>query len=347
MGNSNGKEEGQGQGQQNARQSPPEQFQRSPRLSASPRPPSSNPSRGAPATASTTHTPSSASSAFSAAAAPAPASSSAAAAALVAKPSAVLDLASAADDPVAYLDKVFGDTGIPVVFRWDKGGDEAYVTGTFDEWNVKIPMSQSGNDFVHIRNLPRGKHGYKFVVDNQWEFNKDQHSMVEASGNIINFVDLTEFKPKFEHLPDLNLQVQQSARFISEASDLMYGNRIPDINDYTKEPPALPQHLRSIILNSKSGVPQHVSLDHLYCTARKDGIMVLGVSQRFRNKFVTTVYYSPVNGGYPSLVHQSRSSSSSAAAAAAAAASAAASSSSAAGGPGPSSSSSSSSSKRA
>lgn len=233
-----------------------------------------------------------------------------------------------AEDPAVYLDKLFGDNGIPVVFRWDKGGEDAFVTGTFDEWNVKIPMSQSGNDFVHIRNLPRGKHGYKFVVDNEWEFHKEQNSMVEASGNVINFVDLTDFKPKFENLPDLNLQVQQTTRFISESSELTYGNRIPDINDYTKEPPALPQHLRSIILNSKSGVPQHVSLDHLYCTARKDGIMVLGVSQKFQNKFVTTVYYSPVNGGYPSLVHPSRSSSSSSAAASGTTAAAASSSSS-------------------
>ncbi|KAH9257292.1 hypothetical protein BASA81_004449 [Batrachochytrium salamandrivorans] len=240
MGNSSGKEEGQqAQTQHNPRQSPPEQFQRSPRLSASPRPPVLSPSSN-PSKASTTST---------------MPSSTLSSTAVVSKPP-VLDLTNT-DDPVVYLDKLFGDNGIPVVFRWDKGGDEAYVTGTFDEWNVKIPMSQSGNDFVHIRNLQRGKHGYKFVVDNQWEFNKDQHSMVEANGNIINFVDLTEFKPKFENLPDLNLQVQQSARFISEASDLMYGNRIPDINDYTKEPPALPQHLRSIILNSKSGVPQH------------------------------------------------------------------------------------------
>jgi len=39
-------------------------------------------------------------------------------------------------------------------------------------------------------------------------------------------------------------------------------------------------------------VPQHVAVDHLYCTAIKDGMMVLGVTQRFRMKFVTTVYYS-------------------------------------------------------
>lgn len=39
-------------------------------------------------------------------------------------------------------------------------------------------------------------------------------------------------------------------------------------------------------------VPQHVALDHLYCTAIKDGMMVLGVTERYRTKFFSTVYYS-------------------------------------------------------
>lgn len=41
-------------------------------------------------------------------------------------------------------------------------------------------------------------------------------------------------------------------------------------------------------------VPQHVTLNHLYCSAIKDNLMVLGVTQRFREKFVTTVFYSPI-----------------------------------------------------
>ncbi|KAJ0397391.1 hypothetical protein ATCC90586_000916 [Pythium insidiosum] len=43
-------------------------------------------------------------------------------------------------------------------------------------------------------------------------------------------------------------------------------------------------------------VPQHVALNHLYCTAIKDGMMVLGVTQRYKQKFVTTVYYSLMPG---------------------------------------------------
>ena len=200
------------------------------------------------------------------------------------------------EDPYAILERLFGDRGIPMVFRWEHGGSEVFITGTFNNWSAKIPMSRSGNDFVHIHELSRGKHAYKFIVDDQWHFSADQNTMADKAGNINNFLDLTDFKPKFENLPDITANL--AAKYLNEN---LYGNRIPDINEYTKEPPALPQHLRSIVLNYKSGIPQHVTLDHLYCTARKDGLMVLGMSQRYQQKYVTTIYYSPVHGGFPGL----------------------------------------------
>ncbi|DAZ95981.1 TPA: hypothetical protein N0F65_009282 [Lagenidium giganteum] len=90
----------------------------------------------------------------------------------------------------------------------------------------------------------------------------------------------------------------------NDSADNMYGRFIPDIDEYTKEPPPLPPHLRHIILNKVPPsvdcrllpVPQHVALNHLYCTAIKDGMMVLGITQRYKQKFVTTVYYSLMPG---------------------------------------------------
>lgn len=81
----------------------------------------------------------------------------------------------------------------------------------------------------------------------------------------------------------------------------VFSHTMPDLDDYTKEPPPLPPHLRHIILNKPPQlqdtaalpVPQHVALNHLYCTAIKDNMMVLGITQRYKTKFVTTVYYSP------------------------------------------------------
>jgi 5'-AMP-activated protein kinase regulatory beta subunit len=85
----------------------------------------------------------------------------------------------------------------------------------------------------------------------------------------------------------------------------IFSHNMPDLDDYTKEPPPLPPHLRHIILNKPPQlqdtaalpVPQHVALNHLYCTAIKDNMMVLGITQRYKTKFVTTVYYSPCTSG--------------------------------------------------
>lgn len=40
--------------------------------------------------------------------------------------------------------------------------------------------------------------------------------------------------------------------------------------------------------------PIAVTLNHLYCSAIKDNLMVLGTTDRYREKFVTTVLYSPL-----------------------------------------------------
>lgn len=79
---------------------------------------------------------------------------------------------------------------------------------------------------------------------------------------------------------------------------------VPDLDDYTKEPPPLPPHLRHIILNKPPQlqdtaalpVPQHVALNHLYCTAIKDNMMVLGITQRYKTKFVTKSLLAGVAG---------------------------------------------------
>jgi 5'-AMP-activated protein kinase regulatory beta subunit len=88
---------------------------------------------------------------------------------------------------------------------------------------------------------------------------------------------------------------------VIDKEDELFKQTMPDLDEYTKEPPPLPPHLRHIILNKAPSltdtaalpVPQHVALNHLYCTAIKDNMMVLGVTQRYKTKFVTTVYYSP------------------------------------------------------
>jgi 5'-AMP-activated protein kinase regulatory beta subunit len=151
--------------------------------------------------------------------------------------------------------------------------------------------------------------------------------VADIEGRINNFIDVTDFKP---YTGDRDFEKEKAAseygRYSTAAEgkegandepleeadtkDMVDGpdrdgdlftQTMPDVDEYTKEPPPLPPHLRHIILNKPPQlqdtaalpVPQHVALNHLYCTAIRDNMMVLGITQRYKTKFVTTVYYSP------------------------------------------------------
>ena len=244
------------------------------------------------------------------------------------------------------LENWFDDDTVPTVFRWEHGGRQVYITGTFNGWSRQIPMHRSGNDFTYIHNLKRGKHAFKFIVDDEWRFAPDQPTVADIEGRINNFIDVTDFKP---YTGDKDFEKERAAAEYgvcerdaaaagagggaaaggggggggaadsadvgtdpnsSDGSDAInrpdkdgeiFSHNMPDLDEYTKEPPPLPPHLRHIILNKPPQlqdtaalpVPQHVALNHLYCTAIKDNMMVLGITQRYKTKFVTTVYYSP------------------------------------------------------
>lgn len=135
------------------------------------------------------------------------------------------------------------------------------------------------------------KHAFKFIVDDEWRFAPDQPTVADVEGRINNFIDVSDFEAYTGD--DFLLRRKSSAD--------LYAREIPDLDEYTKDPPPLPPHLRHIILNKPPPlggdpcalpVPQHVALNHLYCTAIKDGMMVLGVTLRYRQKATTTVYYS-------------------------------------------------------
>lgn len=181
---------------------------------------------------------------------------------------------------------------IPTVFRWEHGGNQVYITGTFNNWSRKVPMHRSGNDFVYIQSLPTGKHAYKFVVDDEWRFAPDQPTVADTAGNINNMIDLANFIPEEEAAPPARKD---------SLPHIPYGHALPDEDEYSKEPPLLPPHLRQIILNAPSPdvsdslrlpMPQSVTLNHLYETAIKDGLMVQAITQRYRRKFVSTVFYT-------------------------------------------------------
>lgn len=83
-----------------------------------------------------------------------------------------------------------------------------------------------------------------------------------------------------------------------------YSNAFPGPEDYAKEPPGVPPHLQLTLLNVPPSVdtptslprPQHVIINHVYCEKSKTSksVLALGVTHRFRSKYVTVVLYKPL-----------------------------------------------------
>ena len=222
------------------------------------------------------------------------------------------------NDPSAQRDGsvAFHDDGTPLfdgsedehlvaVFRWEHGGNKVFLSGTFNNWKTNIPMHRGGNDFTYICSLPRGKHVYKFLVDGKWRFSPDHPTLADAQGNVNNLLDLTNFRSNLDEMRDWRDHI---------VPDDQMGQEMPSREDYGQEPPYLPPQLRHIILNHTAPevhgvhlpIPQHVTLNHLYCTAIKDGLMVLSVTTRYKEKFVTTITYSLQDTTFDEVVMQHR-----------------------------------------
>ncbi|KAK6936083.1 Association with the SNF1 complex (ASC) domain [Dillenia turbinata] len=91
---------------------------------------------------------------------------------------------------------------------------------------------------------------------------------------------------------------------VPRSPDSSYNNAYPGADDEARDPPLLPPHLQHTLLSyptsrDNSGLlplPQNVTLNHLYIENREAprSVVALGVTHRFRSKYVTVVLYKPV-----------------------------------------------------
>ena len=91
---------------------------------------------------------------------------------------------------------------------------------------------------------------------------------------------------------------------VPRSPDSSYNNVYPGNEDEGREPPFVPPHLQQTMLNCPPTrdpsvslpLPQNVTLNHLYLQNRETprSVVALGVTHRFRSKFVTVVLYKPV-----------------------------------------------------
>ncbi|KAG9447310.1 hypothetical protein H6P81_013438 [Aristolochia fimbriata] len=79
---------------------------------------------------------------------------------------------------------------VPTRFSWPYGGRQVFLSGSFDGWTERIPMTLvegSSTIFQTICNLAPGYHQYKFLVDGVWRHDQ-QHTVVTDELGIVNNV---------------------------------------------------------------------------------------------------------------------------------------------------------------
>jgi len=151
---------------------------------------------------------------------------------------------------------------VPTVFRWEYGGKEVYLSGSFNEWKTRIPMAYSGGEFTAIIELLAGEHHYKFLVDGHWIHDPNQATVNDTFGGRNNVVMVKDSDFDAGEALDEDAGKQKgsfgSLRQISPPGS--YGQLIPShhtpvvVHDtlHSAVPPMLPPHLLNVILNKEA-----------------------------------------------------------------------------------------------
>eukprot|EP00188_Purpureofilum_apyrenoidigerum_P002751 Plantae.Rhodophyta-Purpureofilum_apyrenoidigerum.ctg28124.p1 GENE.Plantae.Rhodophyta-Purpureofilum_apyrenoidigerum.ctg28124~~Plantae.Rhodophyta-Purpureofilum_apyrenoidigerum.ctg28124.p1 ORF type:complete len:245 (+),score=9.34 Plantae.Rhodophyta-Purpureofilum_apyrenoidigerum.ctg28124:519-1253(+) len=187
------------------------------------------------------------------------------------------------------------DALVSTTFSWNLGGHSVYVTGAWDQWQSRHPMFKVGSEFSAVLPLPLGTFQYKYIVDGEWRSHNTQPTECDEHGNLNNVVKVAEFRSAFD--PD---DPPAASGPLSPLET--YDNSVPGTDVLRmSEVLDLPAHYREPVLNKERAggrllVPNHVCVNHLHTATRHfedENVTVLGITKRWRDKFVTTVIYSP------------------------------------------------------
>ncbi|KAL2475783.1 5'-AMP-activated protein kinase beta-2 subunit protein [Abeliophyllum distichum] len=192
---------------------------------------------------------------------------------------------------------MYMEQGIPTMIIWSHGGQEVAVEGSWDDWMTRKPLQRSGKDFTIMKVLPSGVYHYRFVVDGQRRYSPDMLWDQDDSGNAYNILDLKDYVPE---------DIDSISGFEPPQSpDSSYNNLQLVAEDYAKEPPMVPPHLQSTLINAPASHmeipppysrPQHVVLNHLYMHKDRSlpSVVALGSTNRFHSKYVTVLLYKSI-----------------------------------------------------
>lgn len=207
--------------------------------------------------------------------------------------------------------QITSDQTHPVVFRWRGTGEQVLLSGSYDNWQTKIPLVRSCNEMFTVVDVAEGIHQYKFNVDGEWLYEPSEPTIDENESTCRNNVVKlsSEDCDVFAALAiDDNSNEQPVDKNIIGSPPSGYSQYIPPrdqgtFNYFRHGPPLLPPHLLQSVLNAdvpnvmdptSLPKPNHVTLNHAFTLSIRDGVMVLSGTHRFREKCITTVLYRPL-----------------------------------------------------
>ncbi|KAI4382174.1 hypothetical protein MLD38_008171 [Melastoma candidum] len=184
--------------------------------------------------------------------------------------------------------------GIPVIITWNCGGNNVLVEGSWDSWKSKKRMQRSSKDCCILLVLPAGVYHYRFIVDGEYRYVPELPHISDESGRICNLLDIHEYMPE---------NPESIAEFEAPPSPQSSYSQVPWAKeDLAKEPLVAPSQLHLTVLNPNNAEeavpsrPQHVVLNHLFLEKGRSAqsVVALGLTHRFKSKYVTVVLYKPV-----------------------------------------------------
>lgn len=135
--------------------------------------------------------------------------------------------------------------GLPTIFKFAGDAKEAYVAGTFSQWE-KIPMVKSMKDFVALVDLPVGEHQFKYYVDEAWTHDKTLPMVSNELGSQNNVITIQQ--EDFEAFAALDMDSATTNTRHKRGVEQEFGQEIPGLSSFESKPgpPILPPHLLQV-----------------------------------------------------------------------------------------------------
>ncbi|XP_022928365.1 SNF1-related protein kinase regulatory subunit beta-2-like isoform X7 [Cucurbita moschata] len=197
----------------------------------------------------------------------------------------------------AFIENVFHETRSRVRISWNHGGNQVAIVGSWDNWQSRELLQNTGEKFVVVKTLPVGIYHYHFIVDGWLVYAPDLPWFRNDSGNAYNILDLPGY---VSELPESMFEFETPPSPPSS-----YDNQYFNEDDFCRPPPELPPQLQGTILNDPSSsvdgrplpvTPRNTELNHLYLQRNvQDQFLALGSSQRIHEKYYTMFLFKPLS----------------------------------------------------